>query len=32
MNDLKDHKTLLKQAGLLYQMHEAGRPDPFNVK
>ena len=31
MNDLKDHKALLKQAGLLYQMHEAGRSDPFNV-
>lgn len=31
MNDWKDHKALLKQAGLLYQMHEAGRSDPFNV-
>ena len=31
MNDWKDHKALLKQASLLYQMHEAGRSDPFNV-
>ncbi len=31
MNALRDYKALLKQAGLLYLMYEAGRPDPFNV-
>ena len=31
MNDLKDYKTLLKQADQWYQMYEAGRSDPFNV-
>ena len=31
MYDFEDYKALLKQAGLLYQMHEAGRSDPFNV-
>ncbi len=28
---MRDYKALLKQAGLLYLMYEAGRPDPFNV-
>ena len=29
--DIRDYRVLLTEAGRLYEKHEAGRPEPFNV-
>ena len=29
--DIRDYRMLLTEAGRLYEKHEAGRPEPFNV-